>query len=77
VKGVLLKYVTLNQCKLHVQRKAGEEVGGEGKEEEGRASEGDGDQVVVEGGEGTCKQGARQDAKSQARQGWWEGRTSE
>ena len=71
MKGVLLKYVTLNQCKLHVQRKVGEEVGGEGKEEEGRASEGDGDQVVVKGGEGTCKQGARQDAKSQVNESSW------
>jgi hypothetical protein len=41
--------VTLNQCKLHVQRKVVEEVGGEEKEEEGRASEGEGDRGVVEG----------------------------
>ena len=42
VKGFFLKYVTLNQCKLHVQRKVVEEVGGEEQEEEGRASEGEG-----------------------------------
>jgi hypothetical protein len=72
VKGVLLKYVTLNQCKLHVQRKVVEEVGGEEKEEEGRASEGDGDQVVVEGGRRRANRAPGKTAKSQARQGWWE-----
>lgn len=41
--------MTLNQCKLHVQRKVAEEVGGDEKEGEDRASEREGDRRVVEG----------------------------